>query len=297
MRDVIIIGGGPAGLQAALTLGRLHRSVLLLDAGSYRNDPAAHMHNFLAQDGTPPAELRAAARADLAAYDTVEVRPAAVDRVSGAVDDFTVHLADGSVERSRRIILATGLRDEVPDVPGLDELWREGDLVAHCPFCHGHEMAGQVVGVLGVERAGHLVTMMGPVAASMVVLADGEPVDEDARASLVAAGASVVEGKVERVERAGAGLVAVVEGEPVALGGLFVGPTSRQAAPFAEQLGLATLPSGGVEVDVMGRTSVEGVLAAGDMAHEASLPMAMAAVLVAAASGLKAGAACVQSLL
>ncbi len=297
MRDVIVIGGGPAGLQAALTLGRLHRSVLLLDSGRYRNDPAAHMHNFLAQDGTPPAELRRAARADLEAYDTVELREAAVDEVSGVADDFAVRLADGTVERSRRIILATGLRDEVPDVPGLDELWREGDLVAHCPFCHGHEMAGRVVGVLGAERAAHLAAMMRPVAASLVVLADAEPVTGELAASLASLGATVVEGKVERVERSGDGLVAVVEGEPVALGGLFVGPTSTQAAPFAEQLGLVTLPSGGVEIDAMGRTSVEGVLAAGDMAHEASLPMAMAAVLVAAANGLKAGAACVQSLL
>lgn len=297
MYDALVIGGGPAGLQAALTLGRLHRSVLLLDAGRYRNDPADHMHNFLGQDGTPPAELRRAGRADLAAYDTVEVRDASVDEVSGVADDFSVRLADGSVERSRRILLATGLRDEVPDVPGLAALWREGDLVAHCPFCHGHEMAGRVVGVLGAERAGHLVAMMGPVAASLVVLADGEAVDVEVAASLTERGVTLVAGKVERVERSGDGLVAVVDGEPVALGGLFIGPTSTQAAPFAAQLGLATLPSGGVEVDPMGRTSVEGVLAAGDMAHEASLPMAMAAVLVAAANGLKAGAACVKSLL
>ncbi|TCI96794.1 NAD(P)/FAD-dependent oxidoreductase [Aeromicrobium sp. IC_218] len=297
MRDVIILGGGPAGLQAALTLGRLHRSVLLLDAGRYRNDPADHMHNFLAQDGTPPAELRHAARADLEAYDTVEVRDASADQVSGSTDDFSVRLADGSVEQARRIVLATGLRDEVPDVPGLAELWHEGDLVAHCPFCHGHEMAGRVVGVLGAERAGHLVAMMGPVAASLVVLDDDEPVDPAVAASLAERGASLVAGKVDRVERSADGLVAVVEGEPVALGGLFVGPTSTQAAPFAAQLGLTTLPSGGVEVDPMGRTSAEGVFAAGDMAHEATLPMAMAAVLVAAASGLKAGAACVQSLL
>jgi thioredoxin reductase len=297
MHDVIVIGGGPAGLQAALTLGRLHRSVLLLDSGSYRNDPAAHMHNFLAQDGTPPAELRAAARADLAAYATVELREAAVATTAGVADDFTVTLADGTVERSRRLVLATGLRDEVPDVPGLDALWHEGDLVAHCPFCHGHEMAGRVVGVLGAERAEHLVAMMAPVAGSLVVLAGGEALDPAASASL-AERATVVPGKVERVERDGDGLAVVVEGrDPVRLGGLFVGPTNRQAAPFAEQLGLATLPSGGVEVDVMGRTSVDGVLAAGDMAHEATVPMAMAAVLVAAASGLKAGAACVQSLL
>ena len=107
MYDVIVIGAGPAGLQTALTLGRMHRSVLVLDSGEYRNGPVAHMHNVVGNDGTPPAEFRASARAQLAAYGDIEMKDAAATRVTGERDDFTVELADGTSERARRIVLAT----------------------------------------------------------------------------------------------------------------------------------------------------------------------------------------------
>ena len=118
MYDVIVIGGGPAGLQAALTLGRVHRSCLVLDSGHYRNDPAAEMHNFISRDGTPPAELRAAARAELAAYDTVEVRTASVTAVEADDDGVRVRTEDGAVHEARRLLLATGMADSLPEVPG-----------------------------------------------------------------------------------------------------------------------------------------------------------------------------------
>lgn len=270
--DAVVIGGGTAGLQAALTLGRVHRRTLLLDAGSYRNDPAHHMHNFLGHDGTPPAELRAAARKDLAAYDTVEVREAAATSVSRDGDGFRVELGDESVT-SRGLVLATGVRDELPDRPGIADLF--GDVVAHCPFCHGHEFAGRPVAVLG--EAGHLAGIMGPVASSVTAL---DPAS------------------VSSLSRTDDGVrVAFGDGSSQEFGGLFVSTVLTQAAPFAEQLGLATLPSGCVEVDVMGRTSVPGVHAAGDMAHHPDLGMPMASVLTAAASGLVAGASLVAYLI
>lgn len=270
--EAVVIGGGSAGLQAALTLGRVHRRTLLLDAGHYRNDPAHHMHNFLGHDGTPPSELRAAARADLAGYDTVTVRTAAVASAGVDRDGFRVVIGDEEVT-SRGLVLATGVRDTLPDVPGLAELW--GDVVAHCPFCHGHELAGKRVAVLG--DPGHVGGLMGPVASSV------EGVDPE---------------RVARLERAGDGLrVVLTDGTSEEYGGLFVATTLRQSAPFAEQLGLAMLPSGCVQVDAMGRTSVPGVHAAGDMAHVPELAMPMASVLTAAASGLVAGAAMAAYLL
>ncbi|HEY0952707.1 NAD(P)/FAD-dependent oxidoreductase [Nocardioides sp.] len=270
--DAVVIGGGPAGLQAALTLGRVHRRTLLLDAGSYRNDPAHHMHNFLAHDGTPPAELRAAARTDLARYDTVTVRDTAAASVGRDGDGFRVVVGDQEVT-SRGLVLATGLRDTLPAVPGLGGLF--GDVVAHCPFCHGHELAGTRVAVLG--DPGHVGGLMGPVAASV------EGVDPE---------------RVVRLERAADGLrVLFDDGTVEEYGGMFVATALSQAAPFAEQLGLAMLPSGCVSVDAMGRTSVAGVHAAGDMAHVPELPMPMASVLTAAASGLVAGAAMAAYLL
>jgi len=270
--DAVVIGGGPAGLQAALTLGRVHRRTLLVDSGHYRNDPARHMHNFLGHDDTSPAELRAAARTDLAAYDTVTVRDAAAASVGRDDDGFRVVLGDEEVT-TRGLVLATGVRDTLPGVPGLPELF--GDVVAHCPFCHGHELAGERVAVLGDPV--HLAGLMGPVAASV------EGVDPE---------------RVARLERADEGLrVVFTDGTTEEYGGMFVTTTLHQAAPFAEQLGLAMLPSGCVQVDAMGRTSVPGVHAAGDLAHVPELAMPMASVLTAAASGLLAGAALAAYLL
>lgn len=272
--DAVVIGGGSAGLQAALTLGRVHRRTLLLDSGAYRNAPAHHMHNFLGHDGTPPDELRALARRDLAAYETVTVRDAAV--ASAGVDGagFRVVLAgrDGEEITTQGLVLATGVRDTLPEVPGLADLF--GDVVAHCPFCHGHEFAGQRVAVLG--DPGHLAHIMGPVASSV------EGVDPE---------------RVARVERSETGVrVVLTDGSVEEYGGMFVATALRQSAPFAEQLGLDLLPSGCVRVDAMQRTSLPGVHAAGDMAHHPELGLPMASVLTAAASGLVAGAALVAHL-
>ncbi len=139
MYDAIIIGGGPAGLQAALTLGRMHRRTLLLDAGTYRNSTVRHAHNLLTNDGRDPAELRRIARAEIAAYDTVEIRDAAAAAVARDEGSLTVTVGDERL-RTHAVILATGVTDELPPIPGLAEHW--GDTVANCPFCHGHEFAG-----------------------------------------------------------------------------------------------------------------------------------------------------------
>lgn len=270
--DAIVIGGGPAGLQATLTLARVHRRVLMLDSGSYRNDPARHMHNVVTHDGTSPAEFRAAAQKELAAYDTVTVRTSAARSVEPDGDGFRVSLGDEEVT-ARGIVLATGVRDTLPDKPGLAEVF--GDVVAHCPFCHGHEFAGRPVAVVG--SATHLAAIMAPVASTVTM------VDEDAVAGF---------------ERAGDGVrLLLTDGTSAEYGGAFVSTRFEQAAPFAAQLGLATLESGCVEIDAMGRTSLPGVHAAGDMAHVAALPMPMASVMVAAASGQVAAGALVAQLL
>jgi thioredoxin reductase len=270
--DAVVIGGGPAGLQATLTLARVHRRVLMLDSGRYRNDPAHHMHNVVTHDGTPPAEFRAAAQKDLAAYDTVTIRNETATSVAVEGSGFRVSLGDEEVT-ARGVVLATGLRDTLPDKPGLAELF--GDVVAHCPFCHGHEFAGQPVAVVG--DAAHLVGIMAPVASSVTM------VDEDA---------------VARFERTDDGVrLVLTDGGVQEYGGAFVSTRLEQSAPFAEQLGLTLLPSGCVEVDAMGRTSLPGVHAAGDMAHLAALPMPMASVMTAAASGQVAAGALVAYLL
>ncbi len=178
MYDAIVIGAGPAGLQAALTLGRMHRSTLLLDSGEYRNGTVLHMHNMIGADGTAPAQLRATARAELSAYDDVDIRDAAAMSVSGAEDAFVVGISDGS-GRGRRLILATGVADDLPDVPGLQDLW--GTLAFSCPFCDGHEHAGRPIAILGAApRAAHLIGLLGRIVGDVTVVPVGEMfADED----------------------------------------------------------------------------------------------------------------------
>ena len=292
--DVVILGGGPAGLQAALTLGRMHRPVVVLDPGGYRNDPADHLHNFVSRDGTPPAELRAIAREQLVPYGTVQVRSLGATEVVPDGDGFVVHLADGpdgpqEPLRTRRVLLATGLRDTLPPHPGLTELF--GSVVAHCPYCHGHEFSGQHVAVLGSgPHVARVALLVGRIASRITVLADGGELDEASRGVLDRAGVTVRPEPVLGVCRSAVGARVELDGGPAEeVGGLFVAPTFAQAAPFAEQLGLRVLASGCVEVGIMGQTSRPGVYAAGDMAHQASYPGPLASVLTAAASGLLAG--------
>jgi thioredoxin reductase len=294
--DAVVIGGGPAGLQAALTLGRMHRTVVLLDSGEYRNAPVEHLQNFVTHDGRDPAEFRALALADIAAYATVEVRRAAATVVSEEDGSFWVELADGSSLNARKLVLATGVRDTLPEKPGLPELF--GTVAAHCPFCHGHEFAGQHVALLGAgAHAPRMAAMLGPIAGRLTVLTDGAPLDPEVGDALTAAGVAVRPEPVASFARTSDGArVTFASGADDEIGGLFVTTTFAQSAPFAEQLGLDLLPSGCVRIDAFGRTSRAGVFAAGDLAHLEELPMPMSAVLTSAAAGLVAGAAAVQEL-
>jgi thioredoxin reductase len=293
--DVIVLGGGPAGLQAALTVARVGRSVTVLDSGEYRNAVAPAMHNYAGADGVPPHEHRQRARRDLGAYPTVTLLDRAATSVTADGADFVVEA--GEPLRAASVVLATGVRDELPDVPGLVDLWGTG--VAHCPFCHGYELRGRTVAVLGSSpQVRHVALLMGPLADRVVVLANGEPLEGELADDLTTRGVEVVPDPVSWVGRAGNGVrVAFAAGRTIEVGGVFVSPRTVQRAPFAAQLGLTLLPSGGVEVDDLQRTSVDGVLAAGDMAHRAALPMPMAAVVAAAAAGQVAGAAAVAALL
>ncbi|TNM38268.1 NAD(P)/FAD-dependent oxidoreductase [Nocardioides albidus] len=295
--DVAVIGAGSAGLQAAQTLGRMHRSTVVISTDRYRNDPTGHMHNFLGHDGAPPAELRLAARKDAEAYDDVRFLDcvgAGVTRVTGELGAFVLEVDAEPAVRARRVLLATGVRDTLPDIPGIAESF--GDLVAHCPFCHGHEYAGTRVGILGAApHVAAMASMLQPIAADRVVLTHGADLDEATAAGLARTGATIVREPVVAVREEGDGLVvALASGEELALGGLLVKTEWQQAAPFAQQLGLEMSEMGAVVVDAFGRTSVPGVYAAGDLAQGPGLPMPMASVLTAASAGLMAAAACVQ---
>ncbi|MBO0981736.1 NAD(P)/FAD-dependent oxidoreductase [Microbacterium sp. SD291] len=296
MYDAIVIGAGPAGLQAALTLGRMHRPTLLLDSGEYRNGTVLHMHNVVAEDGTPPAEFRATAREQLAEYRDVEIRDVGAVGVDGAEGAFTVRLGDDSSAEGRRIVLATGVADDLPEIPGLQELW--GTKAFSCPFCDGHEHAGKPIGILGAAaRAEHLIGLLGRIVGEITVFPVGEPYTDDDRRMLEERGARVSLTPVEAVEGDAAEVRITAGDATTSVAGIFVASVEvRQRAPFAEQLGLRMLPSGAIEIDDFGATSARGVFAAGDLAHRAALPGPMAAVVQAAAAGQLAAIGIIRSL-
>src|SRR5689334_7525980 len=143
--DVIIVGGGAAGLSAALVLGRARRRVLVIDAGAPRNAPASHMQGFLSRDGMPPSELLAAGRAEVHAYGVELLK----DRIETIAPGFELRTGGGRAIRARRVLLATGARDELPDIPGVQDRWGKDFL--HCPYCHGWEVRDQPLGILGTN--------------------------------------------------------------------------------------------------------------------------------------------------
>ncbi|MGN7948604.1 NAD(P)/FAD-dependent oxidoreductase [Microbacterium sp. 22215] len=297
MYDAIVIGAGPAGLQAALTLGRMHRSTLLLDSGEYRNGTVLHMHNVVANDGTPPAEFRATARAQLAEYSDVEVRDVGARTVTATEGGYTVSLADGDALDARHVILATGVADDLPSVDGLQELW--GTKAFSCPFCDGHEHAGRSIGILGpAPRAEHLIGLLGRIVSDITVFPVEAAFTADEARALEESGARVSPEPVTAVAPDADGLRVTTASTEHSVAGVFVAAASlRHRAPFADQLGLQMLPSGSIEIDEFGRTSLPGIFAAGDLAHRASLPGPMASVLLAAAAGQMAAVGVIQSLM
>lgn len=290
MFDVIVIGGGAAGLSAAQVLGRQRRSTLVLDGGEPRNAPSDGVHMFLSRDGFSPAELLRVGREELSGYETVRLESALVTAVSGTLDDFRVELADGRVERARRLVLATGQVDEPWDIPGLAE--RFGKCVFHCPFCHGYETTGKTLAVLGRDVP---QVMLGLYVADrfgkdVVVLTDGaHELPAEALARLGKAGIAV---RTDRVERVTGELDAVkihlAGGEVVQREAVFHRAPTRQGAPFAADLGCEILGDGCVRVDEFQATTVPGVSAAGDLARLPVLPDALTLVSQAAADGVRA---------
>lgn len=286
--DFVIIGGGPAGQAAALASARAVRSVLLLDGGVPRNEAAEAMHNFLSRDGTPPAELRRIAREQLARYPQAEARRSLVTAISGERGRFVVQTDTGEVV-ARRVILATGMIDELPDVPGYRELW--GKAIFQCPYCHGWESRGGAWGVLATTPA--LVdwaTFLTGWTNDLVVFTEGRfEVNAEQRARLAAAAVLLDERPIASLAQAatGGGLEAVVfaDGTRLARTSLFAKPKQRHV-PLVTALGLTLDEAGFVVVDEQKRTSLPGLYAAGDL----TTPM-QGAILGAAAGAIAAAMA------
>lgn len=284
--DALVIGGGVAGLSAAQMLGRARRRTLVIDAGEPRNRFAAHMHGVLGQDGRSPADLLADGRRELARYD-VEVRVGAVASLTDDGARVRARLTDGAEVAARAIVLATGIVDELPDVPGLAELW--GDRVLHCPYCHGFEVADGHLGVLLASPASaHQATLVRQWSEHVTVFtAAGGDLDADALEQWRARGQQIVPSAVTAVEPTDAGIrVHTADGGAHELTALFTGGDPRLPDGLIDALGLdrADAPGRPVVVDMLGATSNPRVWAAGNIvAPFGNVPISMG-------SGAMAGA-------
>jgi thioredoxin reductase len=288
MVDVLIVGGGAAGLSAALVLARSRRRVVVIDAGQPRNAPAAHMHGYLSRDGTPPLELLAAGRAEVEGYGG-EIVAGLAERAEQVPGCFAVTLADGTVLHGRRLLVTTGLVDELPDIPGLREQW--GRHVLHCPYCHGWEVRDRPVGILaGGPKSIHQALLFRQLTADVVYFTHQSPPLTDEQAEeLAALDIRVVPGTVESLEIDDDRLVGVrlQDGTVVAREALAVAPSFVARSKVLASLGItpSVLPFGfgeRIEADANGQTAVPGVWVAGNVTDLS------AQVIVAAAGGMRA---------
>jgi thioredoxin reductase len=285
MYDVLILGAGPAGLSAALILGRIRRRVLVLDSGKPRNAPSPESHSFFTRDGASPADLRRIGREQLEPYG-VEVLDAEVTDVLREGEAFTVVLADGSRRSARRLLLATGLADPLPEIEGLQELW--GKSVLHCPYCHGWEVRDQPLAVYGNgSTVAERVALVRCLSRDVVLCTDG-PADlgEDGE-RFARNGVPIREERIVRLEGSDGHLERIVfaDGTDLPRRALFLATLPRQHSDLPERLGCALTEVGLVQVDAWGLTSVPGVYAAGDLA------LRLQQIALAASDGAIAGIA------
>lgn len=287
--DVVVIGGGAAGLSGALTLARARRSVLVVDAGQPRNAPAAGVHNFLTSEGMSPSALLGAGRAEVGGYGG-EVLAGTVTSAARESDGFALTLGDGRIVRARRLLVTTGLVDELPNIPGVRERW--GRDVLHCPYCHGWEVRDQALGVLGTgPMAVHQTLLFGQLSSDVTLFVHTAPQPTpDEQERLAARGVTVVTGEVAALEVTDDRLTGVrmAGGEVVPRDAVVVGPRFVARAAVLSALGVEVTehPFGTyVAADPMGQTAIPGVWVAGNVTDPT------AQVIVAAADGLRAAAA------
>jgi thioredoxin reductase len=282
--DVIIVGGGPAGLSAALLLGRCRRSVLVCDTGRPRNRASLALHGYLTRDGVSPKEFIALARRELEQYATVELRDVEVVDAECRESDFVVTLERGEEVSSRKLLLATGVVDNLPDVPGIRDFY--GSSVFHCPYCDAWEIRDQPIGIYGRGDKGLGLSLeLTAWSRDLILFTDGESgIDETGKARLVRCGVALREDRVARLEGSGGVLERVVlaSGEAVSRRALFFTLGQEQRSPLASRLGCALNEKGTVPTGKYETTHLRGLFVAGDASR------AVQWVVVAAAEGAEA---------
>ncbi|MFL5385737.1 MAG: NAD(P)/FAD-dependent oxidoreductase [Longimicrobiaceae bacterium] len=292
--DAIIVGGSFAGLSAAMYIARARRSVCIVDAGSPRNRFAAHSHGFFAQDGSEPGAMLATARAQVAAYPTASFVEGEAVGAARESDGFTVRLADGEAIEAARLVLAFGISDELPAIPGIAERW--GRSVLHCPYCHGYEFSGQRLGVLHLSPMSlHQAMLIAEWGQTTLYLNGASEPDEETLAKLRERGVIIEPAPVSALHGDGARLSAIelADGRMSAVDALYLGPRTRLNSEIAQELG-CEMDEGQwgpvIRTDDQRMTTVPGVYAAGDITRSAHN------VTWASADGVTAGLALHRSL-
>jgi thioredoxin reductase len=291
--DCIVVGAGPAGLSAALMLGRCCRSVLVCDSGAPRNLRSSRVHSYLTRDGIPPGELLRLARREVGDYPSVEFREVEVLDATRSPDGFRVVCADGRQFSARKLLLATGVVDELPDVAGLPELY--GISIHHCPYCDGWEWKDQPIGIYGKGEEGSALALGLTVWTDDLVLCTDGPseLSNDHRDQLARQGIEVREERIARLEGHAGQLERIVfdTGETLSRRALFVSSGQHQHSGLARKLGCRFTKKGVVDTGTCEATEVPGLYVAGDASKEAQF------VIVAAAEGAEAGMAINKALL
>jgi thioredoxin reductase len=287
--DVVVIGGGAAGLSAALVLSRARRRVLVVDAGTPRNAPAAHMHGYLSRDGLPPGELLTVGRAEVTGYGG-EILAGTVTELEPDGDaGFHVLLADRQRIWARRLLVTTGLRDELPDIPGLSDRWARD--VLHCPYCHGHEVHDRRLGVLGgTPGAVRYAQIVRQWTDDLAYFTPPGTLTADERTQLAARAITVVEGAIDRliVDDDALRGVRLADGRVVPRDAVFVPPRFVPNNHLLVGLGCAVDGDGWIITDGSGRTTVPGVWAAGNVVDPRAQVITAAGAGSAAAIALNA---------
>lgn len=281
--DVIIIGGSYAGLSAAMALGRSVRNILVIDSGNPCNRQTPHAHNFITQDGQPPAAITQAAKQQVLLYPTVSFAQDTVTAISGVNTDFQIETASGQAFQAKKVLFATGIKDIMPEIPGFSECW--GISVIHCPYCHGYEVRGQKTGILTQdETAVEFGRLIKNWTKDVTIFTNGAATFDQALTT--ALNIEVIDREISQISHQNGQIESLEfrDGSSFPLDALYARLKFRQHSDLPRYLGCQITEEGFIEVDAFQKTSIPGIYAAGDNSNW------LRAVSVATAAGTKAGA-------